>query len=202
MTSHAEHRTSHWTSLLWKENYLHNEKGWFYRNVNSNFLNCAAQNGLTLYVASKLQAMGRTTGILAANSLLLIHAMGTHTADECQLNPDLIKMLLRYGNEPLNSWTICHDTVSAWSALLDHEAGRDPPDLRWDRWKKIAAIFVKHIHSLDQIAEVQNLLGQARSISSLSASFVRKRLKRKTKQLATVETPLQSPGRTPPEQST
>ena len=149
---------------------------------------------------SKLQAKDCNTRPLAAGSLLLIHALQTYTAKECQLNPDLIEKLLKHGDDPLNRWEIDRKSFSAWRALLRHEAGSDPPDLRWDRWKRIAAMFVKHIHSLEQISEVENLLGRARSISRLSVSFVQQQLKERAEQLVIIESPIQSAGRMPPEQ--
>lgn len=146
--------------------------------------------------------MGRNTGPFAGDALLLIHALGTHTAEECQLNSDLIEMLLNHGDDPLTCWKIDRKPFSAWSALLDHEAGMEPLDLRWDRWKKIVAMFVKHLHSLKQISTVENLLGRAESISPLSVSFVQQHLKERAEHLVTVESPLQSAGGRSQEQQT
>ena len=170
------------------------------RMIYSNFLTCAVHHGLTLYVSSKLQAMSCNTGPLAADSCLLIHAMQSHTAEECQLNPDLIEMLLIHGNDPLVRWDVDRKVFSAWSLLLYHEAAMDPPDSRRERWKKIATMFVKHLHSLEQLSKVENLLEGAESISTLSVSFVRQQLKEKAEQLVTIESPIPSRSRRPLEQ--
>ena len=201
-SSDAKRRAVHWTSLPWEPHYPRDKKNRFIGRFKSSFLTCAAEHGLTLYVSSKLQALGCNSESLAKNALLLIHAMGARAAKECQLNPDLIEVLLNYGYDPLTRFTTGVESILAWSALLEHEAGMDPPDLRWERWKKIAAIFVKHMRSPRQISKVENLLGQARSISRLSVGFVRKQLEERAEQLATIESPIQSGGRMPPEQPT
>ena len=120
--------------------------------------------------------------------------MSARTLEECQLNPDLVEMLLNHS----------YDRFSAWNLLLAHDAAPESPDLRWNRWKKIAAMFVKHLHSLEDISKFEDQLGQAGWISPLSRSFVRHQLTERVEQLqlATIESPLQSPGRRPPEQST
>lgn len=184
-TGHAERQPTHWAILPWETDIPHH----------SDFYTCAAEHGLTLYISSKLEAMGRKTGSLAGKSLLLIHAMGARTAEECQLNPDLVEMLLNHGHDPLAR------SFSAWSALINHEAGRGYPDLRRERWKKIAAMFVKHLNSLKQISTVENLLAESGVIAELSL-LLKQQLKERAEHLATIERPLQSGGGTSQEQPT
>ena len=165
----------------------------------SYFLAFAAQHGLTLYVSSKLQAMACNTRPLVADSFLLIHAMQSHTAEECQLNPDLIEMLLNHGYDPLKCWEMNRKRPSAWSALLRHDAGWKPPDLRWSRWKKITTIFAKRLGSLEQISDVEILLvAQFHFISPKSKSWIQQQLKERAEQLAKTESPLPSRSRKPP----
>ena len=180
----AETRTIHWAKLPWEEDYSHHKSGWIFCTLHSSLLACAAQHGLTLYVSLKVQATGCNTRPSPADLGLLIHAIQSHTAEECQLNPDLIETLLNFGYDPLARWQVDQKSFSAWSVLLDHDAGMEPPDPRWERWKKIAAMFVTHLHSLKQISTVEGLIGATGDISPLSVSFVRQLLKEKAEQLA------------------
>ena len=188
-TGHAERQLTHWARVPWDE-----DRGWVISRVYSDFLTCAAEHGLTLYISSKLEAMGRKTGSVADNSRLLICAMGARTAEECQLNPDLVEMLLNHGADPLTRLPEDTRSFSAWSALIVHEAGRGNPELRHERWKKIAAMFVKHLNSLEQISRVEELLAE------LNPSSIKQQLKERAEHLATFETPLHSGAGTPQEQ--
>ena len=201
MKKYLKRRTKHWTGLFGDEHCSDKDRQTRSAFMNSNFLTYTAEHGLTLYISSKLQAISHNTGFLAEVFHLLSHAMGARTAKECQLNPDLIEMLLNHSDNPLIRRMMDLEWIIVWSALLGHGAAMDPPDLRWDRWKKIAAMFVEHLPSLEQISEVENWLGPAPSISRRSASFVKQQLKEKAEQLATTESPLQSRGRRPPEQT-
>lgn len=201
-TGYAERQPTHWAVLPWETDIPHHTRRWFHGRMYSDFLACAAEHGLTLYISSKLEAMGRKTGSLARNSLLLIHAMGARTAEECQLNPDLVEMLLNHGHDPLARSPKDTGSVSAWSALINHEAGTGYPDLRQERWKKIAALFVKHLNSLEQISKVENLLAKFGVIAELSLSFLKQQLKERAEHLATIESPLQSRGGASQEQPT
>ena len=195
-------RAIHWTNRFRDEKYPYYQRGLLYREVDSSFLTCAAEHGLTLYILSKLQAMGCNARPLTKISLLLIYALQPHTAEECQLNLDLIKLLLKHGYDPLKSWEMDQEVISAWGVLLDHEAGMEPRALRWERWKKIATMFVKRLRSLEQLSQVENLLGRGRWISRPNVSFVRRLLKEKAEQLANTEIPRQSQGRRSKEQPT
>lgn len=197
-TGYAEREPTHWAVLPWETDIPHHTRRWFHGRMYSDFLTCAAEHGLTLYISSKLEAMGRKIG----NSLLLIHAMGARTAEECQLNPDLVEMLLNHGYDPLARSPMDTESVSAWSALINHEAGTWYPDVRQERWKKIAAMFVKHLNSLEQISTVENLLAESGVIAELSLSFLKQQLKQRAEHLATIESPLQSGGGTSQEQPT
>ena len=205
MRKDLKRRAIHWTRLFGHELYPDVDRKTHFARMDSSFLACAAEHGLTLYIFSKLQAMRRNTGSLAGVPLLLLHAMSARTAKECQLNPDLIEVLLNRGEDPLR-WSSMDPELesmrpySAWAMLLNHDAGMDPLDFRWDRWKKITTMFVTHLHSPKQISEVENLLGQAELMSPLSISFVQQQLEERAKQLATTENPLPSRSRGLPEQ--
>ena len=191
-TGHAERQPAHWAILPWETDIPYRTRLWFHGRVYSDFLTCGAEHGLTLYISSKLVAMGRKTGSLAGNSLLLLHAMGARTAEECQLNPELVEMLLNHGYDPLARSPMDTQSVSAWIALINHEAGTGYPDLRQERWKKIAAMFVKLLNSLEQISTVENLVAGFGVIAELSLSFLKRQLKERAEHLATIESPLQS----------
>ena len=186
VTGHAKRQPTHRAILPWAENSLYGPRRSFHGRMYADFLTCAAEHGLTLYISAKLEAMGRKRGSLAGNSFLLIWAMGARTAGECQLNPDLVEMLLNHGADPLTRFPEDTRSFSAWSALINHEAGRGYPDLRQERWKKIAAMFVKHLNSLEQISRVEKLLAEFGFTGEPGGSFIKQQLTERAEHLATM----------------